>query len=41
MTDELIFTVRGAEAKAATRMSLAAAGLNERGHLQEWVLAHP
>ncbi len=41
MTGELIFTVRGAEAKAATRMSLAAAGLNERGHLQEWVLAHP
>lgn len=41
MADELIFTVRGAAATAATRISLAAAGLFERQHLQEWVLAHP
>ena len=41
MTDELVFTIEGAAATAAQRMSLAAAGLLERTHLQEWVLAHP
>ena len=41
MTDELIFTVHDATAKAARRVSLTSVGLYERQHLQEWVLAHP
>lgn len=40
MGDELVFTVKGSKAKPAT-ISLAEAGLTERSHLQEWVLAHP
>jgi hypothetical protein len=39
--DELVFTVEGAKAITATRIALADAGLTERAHLQEWVLAHP
>jgi hypothetical protein len=39
--DELVFTVQGAKAIPATRIALAEAGLTERAHLQEWVLAHP
>lgn len=41
MNDELVFSVNGATAKQATMISLADAGLTERSHLQEWVLAHP
>jgi len=41
VTDELIFTVHDATAKAARRVSLTSVGLYERQHLQEWVLAHP
>jgi hypothetical protein len=39
--DELVFTVEGNKALAAQSISLADAGLKEREHLQEWVLAHP
>jgi len=39
--DELVFTIEGAVATAAQRVSLASSGLLERAHLQEWVLAHP
>lgn len=41
MTGELVFTVSGATAVAATPISLPEAGLRERQHLQEWVIAHP
>ncbi len=41
VNDELVFSVDGPAAVAARRMSLASAGLQERSHLQEWVLAHP
>ncbi|MGY1659634.1 hypothetical protein ACI78Q_00230 [Geodermatophilus sp. SYSU D00705] len=39
--DELLYTVDGAAAVRATPITLAEAGLREREHLQEWVLAHP
>lgn len=39
--DELLYTVDGAAAARARQISLAEAGLREREHLQEWVLAHP
>jgi alkylated DNA nucleotide flippase Atl1 len=39
--DELVYSVAGAEALPAKPITLAAAGLREREHLQEWVLAHP
>jgi hypothetical protein len=39
--DEVVFAVAGSTATAAERISLADAGLREREHLQEWVLAHP
>jgi predicted transport protein len=37
----MVFTVSGSSATVAKRISLVDAGLTERGHLQEWVLAHP
>lgn len=39
--DELLYTVAGAAATRATPITLAEAGLREREHLQEWVLANP
>ena len=39
--DEHVFTVAGARATRAYPISLADAGLKERAHLQEWVIAHP
>ena len=41
MTDELVFTVESGKAIPAERISMAARGLKEVAHLQEWVLAHP
>jgi len=41
MADEFVFSVEGSKAVAASRIALADAGLAERAHLQEWVLAHP
>lgn len=41
MAEELLFTISGQRATPAQRISLAEAGLREREHLQEWVLAHP
>ncbi len=41
MTGETVFTVNGSSAKVAQPIGLAEAGLTERAHLQEWVLAHP
>lgn len=40
-SDELVFRVEGSSAQAAVPVSLAEAGLRERAHLQEWVLANP
>lgn len=37
MADELVFTVDGDVAHAASTITLAEAGLREREHLQEWV----
>ena len=37
----MIFTVNGSVAHQAVPISLADAGLKERQHLQEWVIAHP
>lgn len=41
MSGEMVFTVSGATATAAKPISLADAGLKEREHLQEWVIANP
>lgn len=41
MGEELVFSVVGDVAQAATGISLAEAGLREREHLQAWVLANP
>lgn len=41
MPDELVFRVEDTRAESATPISLSEAGLTERAHLQEWVLAHP
>ena len=41
MQDEQLFTISGTVATAATPINLAEAGLREREHLQEWVLANP
>lgn len=37
----MVFSVQGASATKATPIGLAAAGLKERQHLQEWVIEHP
>jgi hypothetical protein len=39
--DEVVFAVAGSTARVAERISLIDAGLREREHLQEWVIAHP
>ena len=39
MAEEQLYTVEGAKATPAERVSLTAAGLLERRHLQEWVIA--
>jgi hypothetical protein len=41
MSGELVFTVSDGSASLAVPVTLAEAGLREREHLQEWVLAHP
>ena len=41
VAEEQLYIVDGATATPATRISLTEAGLREREHLQEWVLAHP
>ncbi|WP_238011219.1 endonuclease NucS [Dactylosporangium sp. AC04546] len=41
MAGELLYSVDGATATAAQRISLADAGLLERRHLQQWVVEHP
>jgi hypothetical protein len=41
MGDELVFTVTGESALPASSITLSEAGLKEREHLQEWVIAHP
>lgn len=41
MAEEQLYTVEGAKATPAERVSLTEAGLLERKHLQEWVIAHP
>ena len=39
--DDLVFAIDGVTATAAQPLSLTAASLLERTHLQQWVLAHP
>lgn len=39
MAEEQLYTVEGAKATPAERVSLTEAGLLERQHLQEWVIA--
>ncbi|MEV6598507.1 hypothetical protein AB0M36_16765 [Actinoplanes sp. NPDC051346] len=41
MGQDLIYLVKGPMATPAVRISLADAGLKERGDLQEWVVDHP
>lgn len=41
MTGELVYSVQGTSAQPMRVSTLAAAGLRERDHLQEWVLAKP
>ena len=41
MADELVYRVEGHVAYPAEAISLAQAGLKERAHLQEWVIAQP
>jgi hypothetical protein len=41
MPDELVFSVEGSQASPVEAVSFAEAGLRERQHLQEWVIANP
>lgn len=41
MSEEQLYIVDGSAVAPARRVSLSEAGLREREHLQEWVLAHP
>lgn len=41
MYDELMFTVEGDKATKVDRASLTSLALQERAHLQEWILANP
>jgi alkylated DNA nucleotide flippase Atl1 len=41
VAEEQLYTVEGAKAMPAERVTLTEAGLLERQHLQEWVIAHP
>jgi len=41
MAEELLFRVEGSSAVPAKPVTLEEAGLKERDHLQEWVMAHP
>jgi alkylated DNA nucleotide flippase Atl1 len=41
VAEEQLYMVEGATATPADRVSLTEAGLLERQHLQEWVIAHP
>jgi hypothetical protein len=41
MDQELVFTVEDAKAVGAHPISFADAGMKERDHLQEWILANP
>ena len=41
MAEEQLYTAEGAKATPAERVTLANAGLLERQHPQEWVIAHP
>jgi hypothetical protein len=41
MDGEFVFSVSGSLAAPATPISLGEAGLKERDHLQEWIIAHP
>lgn len=41
MPDQLVFTVSGESATRTDSVSLAEAGLLERQHLQEWIIAYP
>lgn len=41
MPDEIVFEVKNSTARRATPIGLEEAGLRERDHLQEWVVANP
>ncbi|HEV7806574.1 MAG TPA: hypothetical protein VGO80_12190 [Solirubrobacteraceae bacterium] len=41
VNDEMVFAIDGRHATAAQPITMAEAGIREREHLQEWVLANP